>query len=163
MAETKLITIDFSMAIQIVNFLILVCFFNIFFAKKIGKLLEDRKKIALKEMEIIQEEFEKLEEQKKACEQLRIESKRRANDILIKSEIQADERKEEIINSAIMNRERMMIKAEKDIEKMRENTKIELEKEIGKMAVELAEKIIKENVKSKQDETIDTFINKIGE
>ena len=31
------------------------------------------------------------------------------------------------------------------------------------MAVELAEKIIKENIKDKQDEIIDNFINEIGD
>ena len=31
------------------------------------------------------------------------------------------------------------------------------------MAVDLAEKIIKENIKDKQDEIIDNFINEIGD
>ena len=88
---------------------------------------------------------EKLEEQKKTMEKLKKESKRRANDILIKAERQADERKDQIINLAMNNRERMMMKAEADIEKMRQKAKFELQKEVGEMAVDLAEKIIKEN------------------
>ena len=61
------------------------------------------------------------------------------------------------------NRERMMMKAEADIEKMRQNAKFELQKEVGEIAVELAEKIIKQNINDKQDEIIDNFINEIGD
>ena len=161
MESSKLVNIDFSMAIQIINFLILVLFFNKFFAKKIGKLLEDRKDLALSEMKMVQEEYSKLEEQKKLAERLKTESRRRANDILIKSEEQADAKKDQIISSAMMNRERMMRKVEVDIEKMRTKARLELEQEVGKMAVELAEKIVMKNITEKQDEIIDNFIEKI--
>ena len=161
MESSKLVNIDFSMAKQIINFLILVLFFNKFFAKKIGKLLEDRKDLALSEMKMVQEEYSKLEEQKKLAERLKTESRRRANDILIKSEEQADAKKDQIISSAMMNRERMMRKAEVDIEKMRTKARLELEQEVGKMAVELAEKIVMKNITEKQDEIIDNFIEKI--
>ena len=159
----KLVNIDFTMAIQIINFLVLVYFFTRAFSKKIGKILEDRKKLALSEMEIVENEKEKLEEQKKTMEKLKKESKRRANDILIKAERQADERKDQIINLAMNNRERMMMKAEADIEKMRQKAKFELQKEVGEMAVDLAEKIIKENIDKSQDKTIDKFIDGLGD
>ena len=159
----KLVNIDFTMAIQIINFLVLVYFFTRAFSKKIGKILEDRKKMALSEMEIVENEKEKLEEKKKNIEKLKKESKRRANDILIKAERQADERKDQIINLAMNNRERMMMKAEADIEKMRQKAKFELQKEVGEMAVYLAEKIIKENIDTSQDKTIDKFIDGLGD
>ena len=159
----RLVNIDFTMAIQIINFIVLVYFFSRTFAKKIDKVLEDRKKLALSEMEIVENEKAKLEEQKKTMEKLKKESKRRANDILIKAERQADDRKDQIISQAMSNRERMMMKAEADIEKMRQNAKFELQKEVGEMAVELAEKIIKENIDEKQDETINKFIDEIGD
>ena len=60
----KLINIDFTMAIEIINFIVLVYFFSRTFAKKIDKVLEDRKKLALSEMEIVENEKEKLEDQK---------------------------------------------------------------------------------------------------
>ena len=70
----KLVNIDFTMAIQIINFIVLIYFFSRAFAKKIGKVLEDRKKLALSEMEIVENEKEKLEEQKKLMEKLKKES-----------------------------------------------------------------------------------------
>ena len=160
---SNLINIDFTMAIQIINFLILVYIFWKVFAKKIEKVIEERKHLALSEMEIVDREREKLAEQKEASEKLKKESKRRANEILIKAERQADERKDQIISTAMAKRERMMMKAEADIEKMRQNAKFELQKEVGEMALELAEKIIKENIKGKEDEIIDNFINEVGE
>ena len=66
----KLINIDFTMAIEIINFIVLVYFFSRTFSKKIGKVLEDRKKLALSEMEIVENEKEKLEDQKKSIEEL---------------------------------------------------------------------------------------------
>lgn len=159
----KLVNIDFTMAIQIINFLVLVYIFWRAFAKKIGEVLEDRKKMALSEMEIVENEKAKLEEQKTAITKLKKESKRRANDILIKAERQADERKDQIVSTAMENRDRMMMKAEADIEKMRLNAKFALQKEVGHMAAELAEKIIKENVKDKQDTIIDNFIEQVGD
>ena len=41
--------------------------------------------------------------------------------------------------------------------------KFALQKEVGHMAAELAEKIIKENVKDKQDTIIDNFIEQVGD
>lgn len=164
--ENSLISIDLSMVIQMINFLILVYVFWKLFGKKIGGVIEERKKLALKDLEKVKKERESLEDQKEASEKLRKESKRRANDIIIKAERQADERKEQILANAGQTRERMLMKAETDIVKMKEKAKSELQNEIGELAVELAEKIIKENISKDdtlQDKTIDTFIDEIGE
>ncbi len=164
--ENSLISIDLSMVIQMINFLILVYVFWKLFGKKIGGVIEERKKLALKDLEKVKKERESLEDQKEASEKLRKESKRRANDIIIKAERQADERKEQILANAGQTRERMIMKAEADIAKMKEKAKSELQNEIGELAVELAEKIIKENISKDdtlQDKTIDTFIDEIGE
>lgn len=164
--ENSLISIDLSMVIQMINFLILVYVFWKLFGKKIGGVIEERKKLALKDLEKVKKERESLEDQKEASEKLRKESKRRANDIIIKAERQADERKEQILANAGQTRERMLMKAETDIAKIKEKAKSELQNEIGELAVELAEKIIKENISKDdtlQDKTIDTFIDEIGE
>ena len=98
--ENSLISIDLSMIIQMINFLIMVYVFWRLFGKKIGGIIEERKKIALKDLEKVNEERKTLEEQKATSEKLRKESKRRANDIIIKAEKQADERKEQILANA---------------------------------------------------------------
>ena len=166
MGQNNLISIDLSMLIQMINFFIMVFVFWKFFGKKIGKVLEQRRKIALSEFEKIEQEREKLEEQRVALEKLRKESKRRANDIIIKAERQADERREQIILNANTAREKSLIKAEADIVKMKEKARAELQQEIGDLAVELAQKILKENIDKNeelQNKSIDKFINEIGE
>lgn len=166
MENNNLISIDILAIAQIINFFILVYIFHKYFYKKIGKVIEERKKIVLKDLEEVKLEREKLEEQKQNYEKLRKEAKRRANDIIIKAEIQADERKEQILSDATANRDRMIMRAEADVLKLRENVKSELQKEISSMATELAEKIIKENIEkdpSIVDKSIDKFIDEVGE
>lgn len=165
MESAKLISIDIVMIVQMINFLVLVYVFWKLFSKKIGKVIEDRKKIALDSLEKVNEERKKLESQKEIAEKLRKESKRRANDIIIKAERQADDRKDQIISNANLIRERMMLKAESDIIRMKENAKQELQKEVSEMVILLAEKIIKENIGenvSIQEKSINHFIEKIG-
>ena len=60
----------------------------------------------------------------------------------------------------------MLMKAEADIVKMKEKAKAELQQEIGKMAIDLAEKILKENIskdENLQNKSIENFIDEIGE
>ena len=66
--ENSLISIDLSMVIQMINFLILVYVFWKLFGKKIGGVIEERKKLALKDLEKVKKERESLEDQKEASE-----------------------------------------------------------------------------------------------
>ncbi len=166
MEQNSLISIDFSMVIQIINFLVMVYVFYKLFSKKIGGVIEERKKLALKDLEKVKEEQAKLEKQKSVVEKLRKESKRRANDIIIKAERQADERKDQIITNANISRDKMMSNAEKEIVKMKLRAEMELQKEVGNLAVDVAEKILKNNISSDAElktKSIDNFIDKIGE
>lgn len=165
MTHGPLMSIDLAMVVQIINFFILVYIVWRFFIKKIGSILEERKNMAFKEFKIIEDEKAKLEEQKNIAEKIRKESKRRANDIIIKAEIQADERKEQIIKNAISQRDKMLLNAKYEISRMKFNTKTELQKEIGNLAVEIAEKIIKEKMENKelQEKAINDSINELGE
>ena len=164
--NNNLITIDILMIVQIINFFILVYIFHKYFYKKIGKVIEKRKKVALKDLELVKEEREKLDEQKQNYEKLRKEAKRRANDIIIKAERQADERREQILDNATTTRDRMIMRAESDVLKIHDNIKEQLKDEVSKMATDLAEKIIKENIEKNPeivDKSIDKFIDEVGE
>lgn len=165
MTRGPLMSIDLAMVVQIINFFILVYVVQKFFIKKIGSILDERKNIALKEFKEIEEEKQKLEEQKNIYEKIRKESKRRANDIIIKAEIQADERKDQIITTATQTREKMLLRAEAEIIKMKSNAKLELQKEVGELATQIAEKILQEKMKDNdiQMKSIDNFIENLGE
>lgn len=166
MEQNNLVTIDFSMVIQMINFLIMIYVFYKLFSKKIGGIIDKRKKLAIKDLEKVKEEQERLEQQKKVVEKLRKESKKRANDIIIKAEIQADNRKDQIIQNANISKDRMMANAEKEIVKMKARAELELQKEVSGIAIKMAEKLLKENISNDtklQDSSIDNFINEIGE
>ena len=51
--NNNLITIDILMIVQIINFFILVYIFHKYFYKKIVKFIEQRKKVALKDLELV--------------------------------------------------------------------------------------------------------------
>ena len=157
----SLITLDLSMLIQVINFLILFYAFWRLFGKKIGPILDERKKIVTSKLSEAEEERMNAKKAVAEADELKKEAKKRANEIIIRAEISADERKEKIIKDANMSRDKMLVAAETDIQKMKQKASKELQKEVSGLAVTLAEKIIKENVKNKQDEIIDNFIDKI--
>ena len=76
------------------------------------------------------------------ADELKKEAKKRANEIIIRAEISADERKEKIIKDANISRDKILVTAETDIQKRKQNASKELQKEVSGLAVTLAEKII---------------------
>ena len=96
MANNDLLKIDFTMVIQIINFLIMVYIFWKNFGTKIGKILDERKEIALSEMAAVEEEKKSILDQKSELQKLRKESKRRQKVILIKLGGKANKEKEKI-------------------------------------------------------------------
>ncbi len=166
MEQGSLISVDFSMVIQMINFLVMVYVFYKLFSKKIGEVVDERKKIVLEDLEKAKIAKEEAEKQREEVEQLTKESKVRANEIVIKAERQADERKDQIISNANTSRDKMMANAEKEIIKMKSKAEIELQKEVGKLAVNVAEKLLKENISENvnlKTDSIDNFIAELGE
>ena len=131
--------------------------------KKIGPILDERKKIVTSKLLEAEEERTNARKATAEASELKREAKKRANEILIRAEISADERKERIIKEANQSREKMLTTAEIDIEKMKQNASKELQKEVSSLAVTLAEKILKENIDKDGDKIINNFIEEVGE
>lgn len=160
---SNLITLDLSMLIQVINFLVLFYVFWRLFGKKIGPILDERKKIVTGKLSEAEEERASARKTTIEANELKKEAKKRANEILIKAEISADERKDKIIKDANINREKMIRLAEIDIEKMKQNASKELQKEVSSIAVTMAEKILQENMDKNGDKVINNFIEELGE
>ena len=160
---SNLITLDLSMLLQIINFLGLVYVFWRLFGKKIGPILDERKKIVTSKLLEAEEERANARKATAEANELKKEAKKRANEILIRAEISADERKERIIKEANQSREKMLTTAEIDIEKMKQSATKELQKEVSRLAVTLAKKILKENIDKDGDKIINNFIEEVGE
>ena len=161
--EQALISLDLSMLIQVINFLVLFYVVRKLYGKKIGPILEKRKEIITGKLAEAEKERSEATKSLSEADHLKKEARKRANDIVIKAERIADERKEKIIHEANVSREKMLSAAETDIEKMRQKASKELEREISGLAVNMAEKIIKENIGKTEDKIIDNFIDEIGE
>ena len=159
----SLITLDLSMLIQVINFLILFYALWRLFGKKIGPILDERKKIVTSKLSEAEEERMNAKKAVAEADELKKEAKKRANEIIIRAEISADEKKKKIIKDANMSRDKMLVAAETDIQKMKQNASKELQKEVSGLAVTLAEKIIKENVDKSEDKIINNFIEELGE
>ena len=105
---SNLFTLDLSMLLQNINFLILVYVVWRLFGKKIGPILDERKKIVTSKLLEAEEERTNARKATAEASELKREAKKRANEILIRAEISADERKERIIKEANQSREKCL-------------------------------------------------------
>ena len=79
----SLITLDLSMLIQVINFLILFYAFWRLFGKKIGPILDERKKIVTSKLAEAEEERVNAKKAVAEAGDLKKEAKKRANEIII--------------------------------------------------------------------------------
>ena len=87
-----------------------------------------------------------------------------AHKIVALSEKKADERKEEILKEATIQRDKILKSAEVEVSKMKARARDVIREEMQTLAVQLAEKIITEKLDSKAGNLlIDDFIDKVGE
>lgn len=166
MATTNMpaVSIDINMFWQIINFFVLMVVFNKYFKTPLMELIKKRKeKIAMDFSEAQANKEEAIEKNKEAETKLR-EAKEEAAKIIQLAERKAEERKEQIISEASIQRDKMIKSAELEITKMKQTAKKELETEMNGLAVKLAEKIIKENLNNDLNSALaDKFINEVGE
>nr|WP_307775182.1 F0F1 ATP synthase subunit B [uncultured Cetobacterium sp.] len=165
MAPTNMpaVSIDINMFWQIINFFILVFVFNKYFKAPLLKLMDTRKEKIAAEFSEAQKNKEEAAAYNKEAEKLLKEAKDEATKIVQLAEKKADERKENIISEATIQRDKMLKSAELEINKMKHAAKKELEVEMNGLAVKLAEKIIKENLNSNLDAALaDKFIDEVG-
>ena len=140
------VSIDVNMFWQIINFFILVFVFNKYFKKPLGKMLEARKTK-------ITSDLNEANANKEAAMKLQKEA-----------EHKADERRENILNEAKEQRDKIIKTAELEAVKMKSDVRKELQDEVKDLAVRLAEKLIEEKINPKLESTlIDEFIDEVGE
>lgn len=165
MAPTNMpaVSIDINMFWQIINFFILVFIFNKYFKAPLMKLMDARKEKIAAEFSEAQKNNEEALEKNKAAQKLLKEAKEEATKIIQLAEKKADERKEGIISEATIQRDKMLKSAEFEIHKMQQTAKKELEVQMNQLAVQLAEKIIKENLNSDLEAALaNKFIDEVG-
>lgn len=166
MAPTNMptVSIDINMFWQIINFFILMYAFNRWLKKPLMKLIDARKEKIAEEFSEAQKNKDEATQKNKEASQILKSAKDEATKIIQIAEKKAEERKENILSEATIQRDKMIKSAELEINKMKETAKRQLEVEMNGLAVQLAEKIIKENLNSELNVALaDKFINEVGE
>lgn len=165
MAPTNMpaVSIDINMFWQIINFFILVFIFNKYFKAPLMKLMDTRKEKIAAEFSEAQKNNEESALKNREAQKTLKDAKDEGTKIIQLAEKKADERKDDIISQATVQRDKMLKSAELEIQKMKQAAKKELEIEMNQLAVTLAQKIIKENLNSDLDAALaNKFIDEVG-
>lgn len=152
-----------TMLLQIIAFLVLLWAVGKFAMKPAMKVLNERQSY-------IQNQISRAEEAHKAASELVEEQKRLLNEakkealeLLERSKAQKDREAEEIIKAAQERADRKLEEAVAEIAIEKNKAIAELRDQVGTLSVLLASKIIeKELDASKQQETINDFLSKVG-
>jgi len=152
-----------TIIIQIVNFFILLFFLNIFLFKPLKQAIKDREdkvRNTLDEAESINAEAEKLKEQ---YGQKLSQAKKEAQDIIQSAQDSAEKTKNEIIDDAKKEARYTTEKAVRDVEAMRAKEMDKVRAEAGNIAVNMAEKLLRESLDDKyQAALVQSFLDKTG-
>lgn len=158
------VSIDITFFWQMINFIVLLFIFNRYFRKPLAKIMKERK-------DKIEAEFFEAQKDKYTAEILRknveeelANSKKTAVKLIKDAERKALEESSKIISEAKANKEKIIKTTEYEVIKLKANAEKKLNMEVKKLATELAEKLIKEKIDSKQETSlIDNFIAEVGE
>ena len=139
---------------QAVNFGIVFSVLYFFALKPLAKVMRERTKKIEKSLENAVAIEEKMEQVKEECAAIITQAKKDANEILVKADKVAEERKKETIDKAKEEIERIVA-----MEKTKRQTETaqaikEIKKEVANLVVLSLEKILGEKVDAKKDREI---------
>ena len=142
MAES-LVSLDWTLVVQAVNFLVFMVLINKFLFQPLLKLMEERKKelgATYSEIEALRRKAQELLEE---VEALISEAKAEAKNLIDSAVKEARAEREKIIKAAQEEAEAKVEAAKKEIWSSFEQEKAKLEKEAEKIAEEIVKKILK--------------------
>jgi F-type H+-transporting ATPase subunit b len=148
----------------IINFLILVVVLNKFLYKPVTKMLDDRKNE-------ISNNLEHAEKSKQDAEKIKEEyalhlqnAKSEAQEIIARANKMGEETKNEIVNQAKAEAEKVSAKAQEEIRLEKAKALAELRDEVASLAVLAAGKILAKNIDIKDHEKmVKDFVKEVGE
>ena len=162
-----MVDINWTLAAQIVNFLILLAIVSWFGYKPIMKAMEERQnRIAndLKNAEDIREEALKV---KKEYERQLAEARGEAQTIIDKANKTAKEAYEQMLAQAREEQENIFKTAKMQIEREKANALLEVRSEVVSLSMQLASKVVEKKIDAETDqklinEFLDEITNKSG-
>ncbi|MDK2822300.1 MAG: F-type H+-transporting ATPase subunit b [Clostridia bacterium] len=153
-----------DMVWAIINFLILVAILNKFLYKPVTKMLDERKKEVVSNLdraEAAKLEAEKLKDEYASHLQ---NARKEAQEIIAKANKLGEETKNEIVAQAKSEAEKISAKAQEEIKLEKNKALAELRDEVASLAIMAAEKIISKNIDNKdQEKMVKDFVKEVGE
>jgi len=160
----KVISIDINLFWQMLNFFILIFIFNKWFKGPISRIIEERKKIIVSDMESAKLKNEAAEARELKSDEILKEAKNKADNLVRDAEKKAYDEREDILYEARDKKNKILEEANEEATKMKTAAKADIQKEAVDLAVKMAEKIIQKNIDpSTTTNLIDEFINEVGE
>jgi F-type H+-transporting ATPase subunit b len=136
---------------QLINFSILLFVLHRFAYKPVLKMLENRTEKIEKGLQDAEASQKKLEQAAKKEEELLIEAKKQAKEIIEKAQEQANLNRDEILVQTKKDSERIIAHAQKVSEEQKEKMVNEVKSEVAGLVAIALEKIIDEKMDSHKD------------
>ncbi len=160
-----LITLDgWTFVAQICNLMIQLFIFKKLLLNPVKKVIAERKAKADSQIADAEKLRTEAEAMKAEYEQNLQNARAEANQIVAAAQKTATARSEELLGEARAQAAALKQKAEADIAQERKKAVNEVKDEIGGMAMEIASKVVKREIKEKDhQDLIDEFIKNVGE
>ena len=161
----SLVTVNpVTLIAQICNLFIQLLIVKIFFLDKIKAILDQRREAADKQITEAENAKSEALAIKQTYEQNMLESKAKADDLLLTAQRTANSRSEEIISQAQQQAAQIKSKAAADIELEKKKAINEAKNEISDLAMAIAGKVVARELNANdQADMIDRFINELGD
>ena len=151
----------YEIIMQMVNFLILLYLLNKFLVKPLSEFIQKRAEGIETDIEVAKENRKQTDELFENQQVLLVNARQEAKEIRKQSEEITLREKENILKEAKNTASDLVENAKKEIDLSVKKAKKDLQEEVGELAVNLAEKILKKSIDSKQRKLLlDDGLNK---
>ena len=155
-----MIKFDINFIFGIVDIIVFYLLMRKFLFGRIKKVMDERKELIESEISEAKDKNEKVDEALKAYEDKLAGYQSDGEKIIADAKQRAEEEAAEIISSAQAQADDMKQKAQADIEAQSEKTRQDVKDQIAALAIEVAEKVVKNSVDEKTNsDIIDEFLS----
>lgn len=164
MDRMPIISIDYTLFWQIINFFIIILIFNRYFKKPLAKIIKERKQIISENLDSAEKNNKEAEAKLKNAEDNLISSKKEALEIIRKAERRASDEEIKIVREARETGEKIIKHARLEADRMKKDFHEDMVEEAKELSINLAEMLLREKIDGKiESQLISEFIDKVGE
>ncbi len=159
-----MVTFDINYVFQLVNFLILFLLLRKFLYNPIAGYMEQRREEIRNTLEQAENDKEAARMNREKYEKQILEAKKEAAEILNRATKQGDDMISQSKVEAKKQAQNIIEQAKKEINLEKERVFMELRDEVGRLSVDIAEKIIAQNIDyASQEKLIKEYLAEVGE